>query len=69
MNEIFLTKEQSYQAMFFFLENLYVITKDNSLGGFLGSMQLLRDGRPADPAYWQDWEKAIEKVFAGSISD
>jgi hypothetical protein len=63
MTEILLTKEQAYQAMFNFIEHLYEITNDSSLGGFLGSMQLDRDGMPFDPAYWEDWEKAVEKTL------
>jgi hypothetical protein len=29
------------------------------LGGLLGCMSLLGDGDPADPALWEDWEKAV----------
>lgn len=72
MSEKNLSKLQAYEAMFYFLENLYALTNDDSIGGFLGSMQLLNDGKPADPAYWSDWEKAVEKVLSkqgGSVSD
>ena len=58
-----LNVRQAYLAMFFFLDNLYDLTKDNSLGGFLGSMQLLKDGMPADNAYWEDWLNAVEKAI------
>lgn len=61
--EPLLTKLQSYKAMVLFMENLYNLTNDSSLGGFLGSMQLLNDGQPADPAYWADWERVVEKVL------
>ncbi len=49
--------------MVFFLEHLYQITNDDCLGGFLGSMQLLQDGMPADNAYWEDWLNAVRKVI------
>ncbi len=58
-----LSKIQAYEAMVTFIEQLYELTNDDSLGGFLGSMQLLSDGTPADPAYWEDWENAIRKVL------
>jgi hypothetical protein len=56
---------QAYLAMFFFLDHLYDLTKDSSLGGFLGSMQLLKDGMPADNAYWEDWLNAVGKATKG----
>ena len=56
-----ITIEQAYKAMFKYLENLYFISKSNDLGGFLGSMMLLDDGKPADPAVWQDWLKAVKE--------
>ena len=27
---------------------------------FLGSLQLLEDGKPADPAMWHDWLQCVE---------
>ena len=57
-----LNVREAYLAMFFFLGHLYDLTKDNSLGGFLGSMQLLEDGMPADSAYWKDWLRAVKKA-------
>lgn len=62
MSEISLSEKEAYQAMFSFLEHLYEITKDDSLGGFLGSMQLLPDGKPIDSAYWEDWVNIINKI-------
>lgn len=63
MDEIILTKKEAYQAMYLFLNNLYEITKDEGLGGFLGSMQLGIDGMPFDQAYWEDWEVAVSKIL------
>jgi len=59
-----LTEKQAYLAMFYYLENLYELTSSDDLGGFLGSMMMLKDGTPADPACWSDWQKAIHKVLA-----
>jgi hypothetical protein len=58
-----LSSFQAYKAMYFYLENLYELTKSDDLGGFLGSMSLLQDGKPADAAVWQDWEEAIQKAL------
>ncbi|MBX3242350.1 MAG: hypothetical protein KIT80_04370 [Chitinophagaceae bacterium] len=68
MNDVKLNKTEAYRAMFIFLENLYSLTNDDSLGGFLGSMQLLSDGSPADPAYWADWERAVSTALNQSQS-
>ena len=56
LNEI-----EAYRAMFFFLEDFYEKTKSDELGGILGTLAMLEDGRPADPAIWNEWVKAIEK--------
>ena len=70
MSEIKLNDKEAYLAMYFFLDHLYELTKDDSLGGFLGSMRLLNDDMPADSAYWSDWLDAVEKVKqSGSVSE
>lgn len=56
-----LSEKQAYMAMYYHLEMLYEKTKSNELGGFLGSMVMLKDELPADQATWGDWIKAIEK--------
>ncbi len=60
-----ITIMEAYKAMFYFLENLYHLTKSEDLAGFLGSMMLLEDGSTADPAYWEDWLNAIKKLKNG----
>ena len=57
-----LNEKQAYEAMFYFLEYLYEKQGFDELGGLLGSMNLLDDGKPADPALWVDWEKAVNKA-------
>lgn len=57
--------KDAYNAMFRYLENLYALTKSEDLGGFLGSMIILEDGKPADPAIWGDWLEAIESAKKG----
>ena len=60
-----LTIMEAYKAMYYFLENLYSLTKSDDLDIFLSSMMLLEDGGTTDPAYWQDWLNAIEKLKNG----
>ena len=57
MDQEISTKE-SYLAMYSMLSELYTKYDFDQLGGLLGSMTLLQDGTPADPAMWQDWWKA-----------
>lgn len=52
----------AYQAMLAFLEKYYDMTHADEVGGLLGSMQLIEDGKPADPAIWDDWIEAVDLV-------
>ena len=56
------TIEEAYKAMYLYLEKLYEMTSSDDLAGFLGSMSMMADGRPADDAIWEDWLDAIEKA-------
>ena len=60
-----MTDQQAYAAMFHFLEQLYVRTKSDYLGGLLGGMSLLRDGSTTDPAIEIDWKEAVEYALKG----
>jgi hypothetical protein len=55
-----ITVLESYKAMLKYLENLYELTESDDLAGFLGSMTLLGDGKPADQAVWHDWINAVK---------
>ncbi len=57
-----LTEKQAYLAMIEFLDDYYQQTQSDEIGEILGSLQLLEDGKPADPAMWEDWLKSIEKI-------
>ncbi len=59
--ETALTPKQAYTAMYLFLCELYNKGGYDQLGGILGGMSLLEDGAPADPAYWNDWLRMVEK--------
>lgn len=62
-----ITTEQAYAAMFFFLEDLYSRTKSDEIGGLLGGMAFLNDGRPSDPAIWTEWQRAVEKAVKDGV--
>ena len=51
-----------YRMMFDYLDSLYQRTKADELGVLLGSMSLLVDGEPADPAHGPDWEQAVRQA-------
>ena len=67
MTNKILTKEDAYLAMFAFLEDYYSRGNSDEIGGMLGSMSLLQNGSPTDPAIKQDWNDALEKVFQGKV--
>ncbi len=59
-----LTEKQAFTAMIYFLDQYYQQTQADDLGALLGSLQLLSDGMPIDPALWDDWLMAVEKVLS-----
>jgi len=62
-----LTKEQAYLAMHAFLDKQFSLGCEE-LGGILGSMSLLPDGSPADPALALDWNDAVAAALSGAVS-
>ena len=64
-----LSKKKAYQAMYYFLDKYYKLTKSDDVGCLLGGMSLLNDGGTADPAIWQDWEDAISKALERDSTD
>ena len=62
-----LTLKEAYAAMYAYLKMLYDMTGSDDLGGILGSMSLLDDGKPADPAVWADWVRAVRSARQGQV--
>lgn len=56
--------ELGYKAMLRFLEKYFETTGSDDVGALLGSMStnVFSDGRPADPAIWEEWLKAVHDV-------
>jgi hypothetical protein len=67
MEDVKITKEEAFLAMYAFLEKYYALTSSDDVGGLLGSLSMLPDGNSADPAVREDWEESIEKVLAGKV--
>jgi hypothetical protein len=62
-----LTEKQAYLAMHKFLDDCFQRGWED-LGGLLGSMSLLPDGSPADPALAKGWAAAVEGAVAGEVN-
>jgi hypothetical protein len=63
-----LSEAQAYAAMCFFLEGVYQRMRSDDIGGLLGSLALLEDGSPADPALSRDWREATQKALISPAS-
>jgi len=63
-----LTDQQAYAAMFAFLEHWYGMTKSNDVAALLGSLSLLPNGSPADPALASDWSDAVQRAVEGRVN-
>lgn len=61
MNEN-LSSLEAFKSMRYFLEKYYEQTSSDDVGSLLGELQLLQDGRTADPAAWDDWTECVKKV-------
>jgi hypothetical protein len=47
-----------------FLEDRYSRLPSDELGGLLGELSLLADGKPVDSAVVADWHRAVDGVVA-----
>jgi hypothetical protein len=63
-----LTSDQAYIAMFTFLEKQWELSRSEELGALLGSLSLLSDGTPADPALGTDWATSVAAALKGDAS-
>jgi len=54
-----LSEKNAYRAMIIFLEDIYVETRLDDLGGLLGGLLLLPEGSSADPAAFFEWKEII----------
>lgn len=62
-----ISEQEAYTAMYKFLDEAYQRTRSGTLGALLGSMSLLPDGQPVDPAVWSDWLRCLEQAQQGHV--
>ena len=63
-----LNEKEAFSAMVYYLEAYYNRTKSDEIGGVLGDLNLLVDGKPAEPAAWNDWHVALSKTIQRPLS-
>lgn len=57
-----ITTKQGYEAMLYFLDFYWNLTKSNDLTDILSGGEYVSEDFPADSAFWEYWLEAIEKV-------
>ena len=62
-----LTHLEAFRAMHDFLSEVYQRTESDELAVLLGSMSLLPDGKPVDPAIWSDWLASVQRAKKGVV--
>jgi hypothetical protein len=58
-----LSTEQAFAAMRLFLERHFKRTGSDDIGSLLGDLQQSEDGKPFDPAAWNDWLDSVKQVL------
>ncbi|CAH0248913.1 hypothetical protein SRABI118_02914 [Massilia sp. Bi118] len=59
-----MTVEQAYRAMLAFIQREVELTESSDLADLVSEYKLGPDGRARDPALWEEWLEAVEKVKA-----
>lgn len=54
-----MTAEQAYRAMLAFLEREVELTESIDLAELVSGYKLGADGKPKDPALWDEWLEAV----------
>jgi hypothetical protein len=54
---------EAYKAMALFLDDYYFRFGQYDVRNILSNIYLFHDGKPADPAAWDDWLDAVKKVL------
>jgi hypothetical protein len=63
-----LNPKQAYAAMLLYLEDYYERGKSEEVAMMLAGMLFLADNNTADPAAWEDWMNAVQRVLAAAQS-
>ena len=64
-----LSTEQAFDAMRLFLDDYFKRTRSEDIGSLLGDLQQSDDGKPFDPAAWDDWLDCVKRVLNKSNSN
>ncbi len=64
-----LNAEESFKAMYFFLDNYYQQKYFDYLGGVLGELSISQDGRTMDPAAGLDWLECLEEAVKEPLTE
>ena len=56
------TESEGYKVMFDMLDDFYLRTGSDEIGGFLGELYMYEEGKTADAASWEEWLDAIERT-------
>ena len=56
------TEFEGYKVMFDMLDDFYLRTGSDEIGGFLGELYMYEEGKTADAASWEEWLDAIERT-------
>jgi hypothetical protein len=63
-----LTFADAFTAMRIFLERHFKRTGSEDIGSLLGDLQISEDGKPFDPAAWDEWLKSVEEALKNDQS-
>lgn len=62
-----LDEKIAFKAMYCFLKQYYEATNIGEIGSLLGSLSLMTDGKPLDPAMWDEWLDCVKKAATGEV--
>jgi len=61
-NQNMYREQEAFEAMIYFLEDYYLRTNSDDLGGHLSDLLHAEYGSTADPACWEEWQDSLEKI-------
>ncbi len=66
MDNVNLTSEEAYKAMYLFLEEYYEVggKSEEEILNLISGMPLLQDGTSADSAHTKTWNECVAKVLS-----
>jgi len=62
-----LTTKEAFLAMSAFPEECHESRGDDAVAVLSSGLSLLTDGMPMDPAYWKEWQVAVDKAVSSKV--